>query len=74
MYLLVLSFFVISPEENVDMETGARSYTAFRRAARNLYEAKDDAYVMFGKEWRGLARGWRTGIYSEQPVPLFPKR
>ncbi len=46
---LVLSFFVISPEENVDMETGARSYTAFRRAARNLYEAKDDAYVMFGK-------------------------
>jgi len=46
---LILSFYVVSPEENVDMETGARSYTAFRRAVRNIFEAKDDAYVMFGK-------------------------
>jgi len=46
---LILSFYVISPEENVDIETGARSYTAFRRGVRNIFEAKDDAFVMFGK-------------------------
>ncbi len=46
---LILSFYVISPEENVDVETGARSYTAFRRSVRNIYEAKDDAFVVFGK-------------------------
>lgn len=46
---LILSFYVISPEENVDVETGARSYTAFRRSVKNIYEAKDDAFVVFGK-------------------------
>ena len=46
---LILSFFVISPEEYLDMETGAKSYTAFRRSIKSVYLAGDDAFVIFGK-------------------------
>ena len=46
---LILSFFVISPEEYLDMETGAKSYTAFRRSIKSVYSAGDDAFVIFGK-------------------------
>ena len=46
---LVLCFFVITPEEYLDMETGAKSYTAFRRSIRNVFSSEDDAFVMFGK-------------------------
>ena len=46
---LILSFFVISPEEYLDMETGAKSYTAFRRTLKNVYLSGDDAFVVFGK-------------------------
>lgn len=46
---LILSFFVISPEEYLDMETGAKSYTAFRMSIKNVYSAGDDAFVIFGK-------------------------
>ncbi|MCR4793372.1 MAG: EAL domain-containing protein [Lachnospiraceae bacterium] len=60
---LVLSFFVISPEEYLDMETGAKSYTAFRRSVRNVYASNDDAFVMFGK-LRNVA-SIRTTLGSE---------
>ncbi len=47
--VLILSFFVINPVENLDMETGAKSYTAFRNAIANVYMSDDDAFVVFGK-------------------------
>lgn len=47
--VLILSFFVINPVENLDMETGAKSYTAFRNAIGNVFMSGDDAFVIFGK-------------------------
>ena len=46
---LILSFYVISPEEYLDMETGAKSYTAFRRTIGNVFSSRDDAFVIFGR-------------------------
>ena len=47
--VLILTFFVINPVENLDMETGAKSYTAFRNSIGNVYMSGDDAFVVFGK-------------------------
>ncbi len=47
--VLILSFYVISPEEYLDMETGAKSYTAFRRTINNIFCSRDDAFVIFGR-------------------------
>ena len=66
---LVLSFFVITPEEYLDMETGAKSYTAFRRSIRNVFASGDDAFVMFGK-LRNVS-SIRTTLGSEMYTDLL---
>ncbi len=66
---LILSFFVISPEEYLDMETGAKSYTAYRRSIRNVYASGDDAFVMFGK-LRNVA-SIRTALGAEMYTTLL---
>ncbi len=66
---LILSFFVISPEDYQDADTGAKSFTAFKRTIGNVFTAGDDAFVIFGKLQNLLSI--RSALGSEMYLALL---
>ncbi len=47
--VLLLSFFVLSIEENYDLETGAKPYAAFKHMLGNVYATGDKTFIIFAK-------------------------
>ena len=47
--VLLLSFFVLSIEENYDLETGAKPFVAFKHMLGNMYAAGDSTLIVFVK-------------------------
>ena len=65
--VLLLSFFVLSIEENYDLETGAKPYAAFKHMLGTMYATGDNTFIVFAKirSNRPLENSLGREVYSE---------